>query len=134
MKYKRTALKAILVTSLISATVLTYISSRAEQTMIEIPYKDKPSITFIGEYEGMTMSNTMYDVNGDGIFDVSELRRVFGINEAGQYIIQEEPIIYGFDINQNGTFDTEEVLVDPEEDGLNGNEKKLTDIINQTAL
>jgi len=56
-----------------------------------------------------------YDMDGDYKMDVGEL-----------YIPgNPQPLFYGFDLNRNGTFGSDEVLTDKSQDGLNGNEEWL---------
>ncbi len=71
-------------------------------------------------YVGMYVHNIGYDLDGDGDGDVGELY-LNPMNEG------DEPFIYGFDVNDNGYFQVEEVYVDEEMDGINGNEVRLDD-------
>ena len=66
----------------------------------------------------------IYDLDGDGIGDYMTQRDI-GQNYAmiGQY-----PIYYGIDLNGDGKLDeTTEVFIDPQRDGLNGNEMSLVE-------
>lgn len=81
-----------------------------------LDYKNKPivekwgSINSYGEKELCTS----YDINGDGIEDVVEVKS----NSS-------HSVVYGFDINQDGKIDCSEMLYDVKDDGLNGNERVL---------
>lgn len=73
------------------------------------------------------MLSTYYDVDGDGQYDVSELRIIEGVDEKSAYS-NLEPIIYGFDLDQDRFFGIGEVLYDEAMDGLNGNEVPLEEM------
>ena len=88
----------------------------------------KLEITIPYDFGGVPVINTLYDLDGDGQFEVSELRLITGVDEEGNYVSVLEPIIYGFDMNHDGMYDASETLLDEEMDGLNGNEKKLSEL------
>ncbi len=79
---------------------------------------------YLGE---QLVHNHRYDIDNDGIVDVSELYHVMGFNERGQTMITEYPFFYGFDINNNQNFELDEILYDKAMDGLNGNEVWLNE-------
>ncbi len=85
-------------------------------------YREKG--TKIEEYDfmfaGMYVRHISYDLDGDGDRDVGELY----LNPVKE---GDEPIIYGFDENDNDSFQVEEAYVDEEMDGINGNEVRLDD-------
>jgi hypothetical protein len=64
---------------------------------------------------------THFDLNGDQIADVTEVRSILDIKDGILYV-QENPISYWFDINQDKKTGDDEVIQDPKEDGWNGNE------------
>jgi len=74
-------------------------------------------------------SNTIrysYDLNNNGRVDYIE-DYALGIEYDGEVklIKNKYPIIYRFDLNQDGMFDIFETLIDINQDGLNGNEELL---------
>ena len=68
----------------------------------------------------------LYDVDGDFTSDVLE---IFA-NDYSNPNWRIHPWIYVFD-GGNGVFETSEVLVDEKRDGLNGNEKWISDEIKE---
>jgi len=66
----------------------------------------------------------VYDLNGDGIGDYMTQRNI----SSNYTTIGEHPIYYGIDLNGNGKLDkATEVFIDPQQDGLNGNEMSLVE-------
>ncbi len=104
-------------------------SAKAPLIEFETHYREKAknTITLVMNYGGMPMLNTLYEVDGDGMYDVSELRMIRGVDENGIIKTEIEPLIYGFDLNKDGVFDEGETLVDEAMDGINGNEVLLND-------
>lgn len=67
---------------------------------------------------------TVYDLDGDGMGDYMTQRDI-GPNYA---VITKHPAYYGIDFNGDGKLDkATEVFIDPERDGLNGNEMSLVE-------
>jgi len=67
-----------------------------------------------------------YSLGEHGKPDVEEVYEILGSNENGNIMnISEHPLFYNFDLNNNGRFEDEEILMDEEGDGLNGNEEWL---------
>ena len=64
-----------------------------------------------------------YSLGKDGKADVEEFYQVLGTNKSGSVITAKNPLLYSFDLNNNGQVDDDELLVDIERDGLNGNEE-----------
>jgi len=62
-----------------------------------------------------------YDIDSDGKADVIEL---YGMKKEDE--IEDEPFAYGFDWNDNNSIECDEILIDREMDGINGNEKRIT--------
>ncbi len=77
-------------------------------------------------YFGMYVHNIGYDLDGDGQMDAGELY----INPVKE---GDEPFMYGFDVNENGSFQADEVYMDEEMDGINGNELRLDDFNRKNA-
>lgn len=73
----------------------------------------------------MLMHIHNYDLDGDGLEDVSELYPVGGFDENGQALITEHPLFYAFELYDKENFSANEVLRDEIMDGLNGNEEWL---------
>ncbi|KKL08203.1 hypothetical protein LCGC14_2578200, partial [marine sediment metagenome] len=71
--------------------------------------------------------NHSWDINNDGLLDVSELYPIKGFDEKGNTLIPNNPLIYGFDMNGNQEFELDEILYDEKMDGLNGNEVWIRD-------
>lgn len=66
----------------------------------------------------------VYDLDGDGKGDYMTQRQV-GQNYT---MISQYPIYYGIDLDGDGQLDKEtEVFIDPQQDGLNGNEMGLAE-------
>lgn len=65
-----------------------------------------------------------YDINGDGNSDVGELYLPESAN----------PLLYGFDINGNHTFEDNEIIIDEAQDGLNNNEIRFDKYKNEKKL
>ncbi len=65
-----------------------------------------------------------YDVDNDGDIDVGEIYPVIGEDEVN-YMTTPNPIMYGFNLNDNEIFEENEILTDEKIDGLNGNEKSI---------
>jgi len=62
-----------------------------------------------------------YDLDADGIFELVTQRQIVAVRE--KYLVQLFPLYYGYDANGNEEVDVDaEVWIDPEQDGLNGNE------------
>ncbi len=87
--------------------------------------QSKNTITILTEWAGITWHNTMYDLNGDGKYDVSELRRIMGDGPEGSKLVVSEALVYGYDINQNDTYEPNETYIDVNEDGWDGDEQRL---------
>jgi len=81
--------------------------------------------THIVNYSGVPMLGTFYELDNDAVYDVMELRIIEKVDDKGVYYSNLEPIIYGFDMNKDGFFESKEMLFDEEMDGLNGNETKI---------
>lgn len=66
----------------------------------------------------------IYDLDGDGIGDYMTQRDISSnYTTIGQY-----PIYYGIDLNGDGKLDkATEVFIDPQRDGLNGNEMSIVE-------
>ncbi len=70
-----------------------------------------------------------FDMEGGGRTDFMTARRTYKVwlNEFGTPVVltMANPLFYWLDINNNGEFETNlgEMWADPEEDGVNGNEK-----------
>ena len=70
-----------------------------------------------------------FDMEGSGRTDFMTARRTYKVwlNEFGTPVVltMANPLFYWLDINDNGEFETNlgEMWADPEEDGVNGNEK-----------
>jgi len=88
----------------------------------------KEVVTVVDKYDGVPMLNTLYDVDGDGSFEVSELRIIQYVDRDGNAYSELEPIVYGFDMNEDGLYDNNEAFLDEAMDGLNGNEVKFNDL------
>ena len=66
----------------------------------------------------------IYDLNGDGIGDYMTQRDI----SSNYTTIGEYPIYYGIDLNANSKLDkATEVFIDPQRNGLNGNEMSLVE-------
>lgn len=74
-----------------------------------------------------------YDTNGDGKIDFEVVRRqtIFIVNPDKTITFAEKPFwerypfIYYYDVNGNGTYEKDEMFLDKESDGINGNEIPL---------
>ena len=66
----------------------------------------------------------VYDINNDGLEDIAEFYIITGYFGEG-FKTLNYPKYYFFDLNFNGKEEDYEWLLDPEMDGLNGNEKLL---------
>ncbi|MCL5018501.1 MAG: hypothetical protein M1416_01900 [Candidatus Pacearchaeota archaeon] len=66
------------------------------------------------QIEDKILSFIEYDINSDGKPEVIEL-----------YWGKENAFAYGFDLDNSSSFDCNEILIDREMDGLNGNEKPI---------
>jgi len=67
-----------------------------------------------------------YSLGEYGKPDVEEVYEILGSNKNGNIMnISEHPLFYNFDLNNNGKFEDEEILMDEKGDGLNGNEEWL---------
>ncbi|MBR9676570.1 hypothetical protein GOV04_00320 [Candidatus Woesearchaeota archaeon] len=117
--------------------------ARAEEFPLTKDYTTKKSFEVIQYFGEQLFHNTLYDVNDDGSFNVSELRVVVGkisVNGLVNYFVWNgKPLFYSFDINNNGNLnnigvynndmDLSETLVDFKEDGFNGNETRASDLV-----
>lgn len=64
-----------------------------------------------------------YDVDDDGEAEIQEIYRITSQDSDGKYYGPEHPLVYGFDLDEDGNFGEEgEVIQDKTEDGINGNE------------
>lgn len=68
-----------------------------------------------------------YDLDGDGISDVSEYHLCKLVKE--RIIVSQYPGYYYFDLNGDKEYQKEEILIDTRMDDLNGNEKWLQRLI-----
>jgi len=64
---------------------------------------------------------TLYDLDGDGDYEVLEGRRLLYATDKKIYAA-EHPRIYMFDYDNDGEISELETLLDDAEDGINGNE------------
>ena len=64
-----------------------------------------------------------YSLSEFGEVAVEEVYQVLAFNRWGGVVITKHPLFYNFDLNGNGLFENEEVLIDKKRDGLNGNEE-----------
>lgn len=63
-----------------------------------------------------------YDLNGDKDSEIIELRLGTYLKN-GNLRFSPNPIIYGFDLNDNGKIEDYEKMIDDKQDGWNGNER-----------
>lgn len=84
-------------------------------------------VSVIDNFADVPVLNTLYDLDGDGQYDVSELRLIQYVDTEGNAYSNLEPIVYGFDMNQDGQFGEDEAFIDLLMNGLNGDEVKASD-------
>ena len=100
-------------------------------TRLHIPekyndYQVHPHISRPVSLEGRPVFGIFYDVDGDHLPDVGEIYLIKGYDEASHVIERSvNPLFYDFDFNGDNQLDYDEILVDDEMDGLNGNERWL---------
>lgn len=116
-----------LLTTLVAGIILLGTNQTAIANHIKIPekfqnYQLKSKLILEGTDKTKSYKITDYDLEGDKNIEVRELRKIIGKN-GKQYIVFPYPIIYGFDINNNGKIEYEEMILDEAMDGWNGNEK-----------
>lgn len=77
--------------------------------------------------EGRPVFGIFYDIDGDGKPDVGEIYLMKSYDEANNKVERSKfPLFYDFDFNGNHQLDYDEMVLDEEMDGLNGNEKWLS--------
>lgn len=76
--------------------------------------------------QGRHIFAKLYDINEDGMPDVSEMYPILSYETGNQIRRTLNPLFYAFDFNENHRVDYNELILDEEMDGLNGNEKWLS--------
>jgi len=90
-------------------------------------YREKVEPVKKDEYIlGQLMHTHSYDLTGNGRPDVIEIFIHLGYDDSRKPIHPLEPIIYRFDLNENGSLGNGESFFDKKMDGPNGNETYIT--------
>ena len=64
-----------------------------------------------------------YDIDGDGIEDVTEVYPILEFGPNGEIRITDYPLVYGFELHDKEDFSSDELLYDIEMNGLDGSEE-----------
>jgi hypothetical protein len=76
------------------------------------------------DIEGRLVGIKDFDLNSDGRKEVREFYKINAKDEMiGEYLSTKPPFSYAFDLDKNGRFSEDEILMDDHEDGLNGDER-----------
>ncbi|HLF86763.1 MAG TPA: hypothetical protein VI584_06760 [Nitrospiria bacterium] len=89
--------------------------------------------TFIGMWlDPVGLMHHAYDLDGDGKIELETVRRktIFLLMPENTVLFtpprwEEKPFIYYVDIDKNGRYEEDEMFLDRESDGINGNEEYL---------
>lgn len=116
MKYKIVIITGILLSSCSLSQIKTTVNQNYHNTL-KTEYFDELSNMYIKDY----------DINKDGKIDVREWYGFQGKKNKNklEMVIDKNPLLYGFDLDGDGEFTLDEMLIDTNKDGLNGNEKNL---------
>jgi len=128
MKFGHITICALLGGGLLGLSTIKVVDAPLMEYSTTYREEAKEVVTFIDEYAGVPVLNTLYDLNGNGMYEVSELRIIQRVDTEGNAYSELEPIVYGFDMNGDGKYDNNEAFLDEDMDGLNGNEKRLSDL------
>jgi hypothetical protein len=90
-------------------------------------FKDYKSHELLPEEQGTINGNPVlakfYNVDGDGKPDVAEFYPITSYDpQTDQIATTDNPVLYNFDLNGDDQFSYDEILLDENMDGLNGNE------------
>ncbi len=96
-----------------------------------IPAEDPGA--FIGMWlDPVGLMHHIYDMDGDGKIELETVRRqtIFLLLPDNTVLFtpprwEENPFIYYVDFNMNGKYEEDEMFLDRESDGINGNEEYL---------
>lgn len=97
------------------------------------PIPTENPTSFIGMWiDPVGLMHHIYDLDGDGIIELETVRRqtIFLLLPDNTVLFtpprwEGNPFIYYVDFNKNGRYEKEEMFLDRESDGINGNEEYL---------
>jgi len=73
--------------------------------------------------KGVPCKKIEYFIDEDKIADVIEIYRLLEYEYGKKEIYAPYPFMYGYNLNEDMEYSENELLMDPKEDDLNGNEK-----------